>query len=86
MTIPAIPETRMGRLTFISETLGVPVPDGLHPDLVDDDGAPARDVLLFCAYTGASLDFIYFTDLRPMLRGAFHHAKETRHRKEGEDA
>ncbi|CAM3142602.1 hypothetical protein PANO111632_05075 [Paracoccus nototheniae] len=75
MTIPSIPETRMGRLAYVAEALGVPVPDGLTVDLLDADEAPAHAVCLFCMETGASLDFIYWGDVRPMLLGDYHRAR-----------
>lgn len=78
MSVPSIPETRMGRLQYIADALGVPVPAGLSADLLDADQAPAQAVCAFCAGTGASLDFIYRGDIRSMLLGDFHKARETR--------
>ena len=76
MTAPAFPETRLGRLAFIAETLGIAAPAGLGPDLLGDDAAPHPAVLAFCHETGASLDFIYRGDIRPMLWGDFNCARE----------
>ncbi|WP_151720474.1 hypothetical protein [Gemmobacter serpentinus] len=64
----AIPATRMGRLQFVAETLGVAVPDGLRPNLLSRDGAPAHAVIRFCATHGASLDFIYLGDVAILIR------------------
>ncbi len=64
----AVPATRMGRLQFVAEALEVKVPEGLRPDLLGRDGAPARAVLRFCATHGASLDFIYLGDVAILVR------------------
>lgn len=65
------PTTRMGRLTFAAEALGLELPGSLTPDLLAEDAAPQTEVLKFCAAAGISLDFIYLGDIRPMLRGMF---------------
>lgn len=68
MSARAIPTTRMGRLQFVADSLGVPMPEGLPANLLGRDGAPARDVLTFCATHGASLDFIYLGDVAILVR------------------
>lgn len=68
MTCGAIPQTRMGRLQFVADTLGVPVPEGLRPDLLARGGAPAHEVIRFCGDHGASLDLIYLGDVAPLVR------------------
>ena len=70
------PETRLGRLAFIAETLGIAAPAGLGHDLLGDDAAPHPAVLAFCEENGASLDFIYRGVIRPMLWGDFNRARE----------
>lgn len=70
MSILYLPETPAGRLAFVAETLGVPAPKGLNANLTDPDGTHVKSVVAFCAETGASLDFIYRGDIRPMLRSA----------------
>lgn len=70
MTRPSIPASRMGRLQFVAEALGVPMAEGLAPDLLGEDGAPAAEVLRFCARHGASLDFIYQADVAILVRYA----------------
>lgn len=72
----AIPASPIGRLAFMAEAMGVPVPPELPADLLDDDGGPAADLLTFCAETGASLDFIFHGDIRPMIRAAYHKTRE----------
>ncbi|WP_306753867.1 hypothetical protein [Paracoccus actinidiae] len=64
---PAMPATRLGRLKFAADTLGIDMPDNLTPDLLAEDAAPQAEVLKFCAASGVSLDFIYLGDIRPML-------------------
>lgn len=76
MTAPAIPASPIGRLAFVAEALGVPLPPDLPADLQDDDGGPAADLLTFCAETGASLDFIFRGDPRPMMRVAYEKTRE----------
>lgn len=70
MNAPSIPASRMGRLQFVADALGVQIPEGLPPNLLDRDGAPARAVLVFCATHGASLDFIYLGDIAILVRYA----------------
>lgn len=68
MTACTLPQSRMGRLQFVADALGVQMPQGLPADLVSRDGAPARAVLRFCADHGASLDFIYLGDVAILVR------------------
>ncbi|VDS10735.1 hypothetical protein PARHAE_03954 [Paracoccus haematequi] len=68
---PTIPATRMGRLKFAADTLGLDLPENLKTNLLAEDASLQTEVLLFCAATGVSLDFIYFADIKPMLRSAF---------------
>lgn len=68
MTARTLPESRMGRLQFVADALGIAMPVGLCSDLLGKDGAPAPEVLRFCADHGASLDFIYLADVATLVR------------------
>lgn len=80
------PETRLGRLAFVAEALGIPAPEGQAPDLLGDDAAPHPAVMAFCRETGASLDFIFRGDIRPMVRGDFNRTREGSAAMKGEAA
>ncbi|KFI24899.1 hypothetical protein CG50_07485 [Paenirhodobacter enshiensis] len=60
----------MGRLRFVADALGAPMPEGLPADLLAEDEAPAPEVLRFCRDYGASLDFIYLGDVASLIRYA----------------
>ncbi|MDQ1848534.1 hypothetical protein Q9299_09575 [Gemmobacter fulvus] len=62
-----LPDTPEGRATFIAATLGLLAPLPVR----DGDGCPSPEVCAFCLLTGASLDFIFRGDIRPMLRYAY---------------
>ena len=70
----AIPATPEARAAFIAEALGVTSPSRL----LAADRAPSPELLAFCRETGASLDFIFLGDIRPMLRGAVYAVKAER--------
>lgn len=80
---PSIPATRMGRLLFAANTLELDLPDNLKGDLLAEDASLQTEVLLFCAASGVSLDYIYFGDIRPMLRGDFYRRLD-QHRQTGQ--
>jgi len=74
----AAPKTRIARLRFVADALGVPIPESLRSDLLGGDGAPAQAVLRFCIENGANLDFSYLGDVRPLLREIAAHRKQER--------
>lgn len=51
------------RMHFCADTIGVQPPERL----LSEDGAFAPELLNFCARYGASLDWIFFGDVRPMI-------------------
>lgn len=55
------------RLKLFADTIGKKAP----PQLLDAEGAPHPELLRFSIETGASLDFIFCGDLRPMIRAAY---------------
>lgn len=65
-----IPDTPADRLAYVATILGIEAPKHLRADLLANDGAPHDAVMKFCRETGASLDFIYQGDIRPLLHAA----------------
>lgn len=55
------------RLQFYADTIGVEPPSRL----LSEDGAPAQELLRFCLRYGASLDWIFFGDVRGMIRDSY---------------
>lgn len=62
------------RLQFYADTLRVKAP----AKLLADDGAPDKDLLRFCVRYGASLDWIFFGDVRGMIHDSYKAAKGER--------
>ncbi|MDF0602313.1 hypothetical protein P1J78_16355 [Psychromarinibacter sp. C21-152] len=54
------------RLQLFASTIGSEAPERLQ----EQDGAPSREVLDFCRAHGASLDYIFCGDVRPLIRAA----------------
>lgn len=82
MSEKVIPDTRLGRLAFVAKALELPMPEHLRPSLTERDGTPAKAVMAFCIETGASLDFIFCGDIRPMLRGEYYRTRQAAEYKE----
>jgi len=59
------------RMQVYADTIGVEPP----ARLLDQDGAPAPELLKFCITHGASLDWIFCGDVRAMIRDSAKCAK-----------
>ena len=55
------------RMHHYADTIGREPP----ARLLDQDGAPAVELLDFCRRTGASLDWIFLGDVRAMIRDSY---------------
>lgn len=62
------------RMQFYADTVGVEPPKRL----LSEDGAPASELLDFCLKYGASLDWIFFGDLRRMIHISYQVARNER--------
>lgn len=55
------------RMQFYADTIAVEPPKRL----IDEDGAPAQELLRFCDKYGASLDWIFMGDVRGMIHDSY---------------